>query len=206
MFETLWLYGSLIKTGIFSDDPVNGVNGKVEPPTNGKTTKPKELNGTVPVVVVPVTITDTIKEDPMVIIEKVGITTTTTTDGVVTSRSVEGDKTGKIYTYTEKSGHTELSVDDKITFLTDEVSEASVVKTILGTATGAIQVSKDTQTALTSLTSTYLPTGISDTFNIQYDVNPKGSSPPPDYKPPKSGMERSGLGYRDSTGRWRYRI
>ena len=221
MFETLWLYSSLIKSGIFSDDPINGVNGKVEPPTNG-------VNGKVTVVepiVTPVTITDTIKEDPMTIIEKVGITTTTKTDGVVTARSVEGYKTGKKYTYTEKSDHTELSVKDKITFLTDEVSEQAVVKTILGTATGAIQVSVDTQKAITSLTSTFLPTGISDTFNIQYSAPPKSPPPPGSEKHLKSGIGRSGLvngvngkvviptstfgggsiGYRDMMGIWRYR-
>ncbi len=97
-------------------------------------------------------ITTTTLTDPDIRVETVGITTTTFTDDVVSKREVIGEKTGTTYTYTTKSDHTELSIADKVTYLEEEVSEDAVTKVVLGTTTSAIQVSGDTQKAITILT------------------------------------------------------
>ena len=89
--------------------------------------------------------------DPITVIEKVGITTTTKKDDVVTQRTVTGTKTGDIYTYTEVSGHTELDVKDKVTFLEKEVTEEAKKKTVTSVISSIVEVSADTQKAATIL-------------------------------------------------------
>ena len=226
MFEALWLYGSLVKTGIFSE-PINGVNGKVEPPTNGKTTKPKEVNGTVTPTVTPTVTTATVT--PTVTDTKTDETVVTTHgvgkgiyrgNGAVIDYGVTPGASTVITVPAEQVAIVQTAIDSGVmspgdgsqTILTVQAEEKKFTKTqaekIGVHATTFFNVMNQYGDHSSSLGGS----GIRDTrviggTNLPFTyVKPKGSSPPPDYKPPKSGMERSGLGYRDSTGRWRYGI